>query len=56
MDYIAEMYGLSESEMFELFGTDSETQNRMLQERPELRGAVREMESLICTNIRDFSR
>jgi hypothetical protein len=55
-DYIREQYGLDDSEMMELFGSDSETQARMLQEHPELRGAVSEMESFICTNIRDFNR
>ena len=55
-EYIADYYGLSESEMMKLFGSDSETQAQMLQEQPDLRRAVAEMESFICTNIRDFSR
>ena len=55
-EHIANYYGLSDSEMMELFGSDSETQARMLRERPELRNAVSDMESLICRDIRDFSR
>ena len=53
-DYIRDSYQLSDAEMMELFGSDSETQVRMLRERPELRSAVSDMESFICTNIRDF--
>lgn len=55
-DHIQQQYGMSDSEMMELFGSDSETQARMLNERPELRGAVRDAESYIVTDIRNFSR
>lgn len=46
-DDIQYRYGMNEQEMFRLFGTDSTEQNKMLKERPELRSAVREMESLM---------
>ena len=47
VDNIQYRYGMSEQEMFRLFGTDSTEQNRMLKERPELRSAVREMTALM---------
>ena len=45
IDYVQQQYGLSDYEMMEIFGTDAETQRRMLRRRPDLIQAVRDMES-----------
>lgn len=44
---IKRQYGLSESEMMRLFGSDRATQQRMIQERPELKRAVKDMSGLM---------
>jgi len=47
IDFVSDYYGIDDDDMFELFGTDATTQRRLLNEHPEWRGAVREMEGLI---------
>lgn len=47
IDYVQQAYALDDDEMFELFGIDAGTQERMLKRRPGLRAAARELESLM---------
>ena len=45
IDLVRDQYGMSDYEMFLLFGTDSDTQRDILRQNPEWRQAVRDMEA-----------
>ncbi len=49
IEFVQNYYNIPDDDMFELFGTDSITQSRMLRKHPEYRQAVREMDSLFST-------